>query len=113
MNSFELETADLSDEGQREDFWFRNALDHREWIDYALDNSIGITEFPVFVVTEDNLEEFLRDHDQMHRTIAELLNLGTTPDLTELTFDDPKLMSQWVDSHSQLHIQINAALGLS
>ena len=110
MNSFELETANLSDDREREMFFLRNFLDHTLWLKIEADSNVLLTDFPI--LDYDDLDDWLRTHDEMHRSIAQALNLGVTPDLTTLDFDDPELTAWWVDSHSQLHIQVNQTLGL-
>jgi hypothetical protein len=112
MGSFELETATLGTEEGRAMFWFRNALDHRLWLDNRYDNGVLINDMPLLDVNEDNKDDWLLIHDIMHKAISQSLNLGITADLTVLDWDDEQAASQWVDSHSQLHIRVNQALGL-
>lgn len=110
--SFELETADLSTDEGRDMFWFRNGLDHRQWIEMAYESNVPLNDYPIFDVTEENLEDWLLIHNEMHKSIANYLNLGITPDLTVLDLEDDGSRVQWVDSHSQLHIRVNQVLGL-
>ena len=110
MNSFEIETADLSTEEGRQDFFFRNALDHRIWVDTEYQNGIQLADLPMF--DYDQLEDWLAIHDLQHRAIAAALNQGVTPDIRTLDFEDDSVWTQWVKSHSQMHLLVNQQLGL-
>lgn len=69
--------------------------------------------FPTLGFPREDNDEYLENHNRIHRSNADLLGLPFTPDLSTVDFSDPQQRDDWLFAHSLVHANEDAALGLA
>ncbi len=95
---------------------FANQANHRDIIARVFATTgTQLVEFPLqpFDPNDpDSLQTYLNAHQQMHQDMDHTLGLNTY-NLSEVDWQDPSSLAQWVQTHALEHIAASQLLGIS
>lgn len=92
-------------------FLFQNQQEHRA-MSLAIQQKLFLTPSAYPITDLGNVTDWLLNHNDMHQSLAQLLDLGIIPDLSSVDFTDVSQFETWMQNHAAIHDQINILLGL-
>ena len=101
------------DEEGKKDFFLANALEHSRITHTFLSHGLEQQAEPITDGDFDD-DEWLRIHNDRHQAEITLLGLQQySVDLESVDADDEFSLSDWMQRHSEIHLLVNATLGLT
>jgi len=68
--------------------------------------------YPIEEANPDNLDDWLLIHNQMHESLAKILNLANPFQLLDADWNVEEDFYDWIGVHQDIHQQIAQALGV-
>lgn len=92
---------------------FENSMQHIKF-SQAIVNQFGAIpkSYPIMDINPDNLDDWIQDHYQLHKSEDTLLGLNTPFNLLDTDWNKESDFYEWVSSHAASHAQRIAILGL-
>jgi len=81
---------------------------------YQTLNSRGVATpfYPIEEIDPSNIDDWLLIHNQMHESLASILNLNNPFQLLDADFNVEDDFYDWLGVHQDIHQQIAQALGV-
>ena len=89
---------------------FENFQQHRLF--WQTLNRVGVATpfYPIEEANPDNLDDWLLIHNQMHESLAKILNLANPFQLLDADWNVEEDFYDWIGVHQDIHQQIAQAL---
>jgi len=89
---------------------FENFQQHRLFWQTLNRNGIQTPFYPIEDANPDNLDDWLLIHNQMHESLAKILNLANPFQLLDADWNVEEDFYDWIGVHQDIHQQIAQAL---
>ena len=91
---------------------FENFQQHRLFWQTLNRNNIATPFYPIEEASPDNLDDWLLIHNQMHESLAKILNLANPFQLLDADWNVEDDFYDWIGVHQDIHQQIAQRLGV-
>jgi len=74
--------------------------------DTFFDQGLAVPAYPLYEADPDNLDDWLLIHNQMHESLAKILNLANPFQLLDADWNVEDDFYDWIGVHQDIHQQI-------
>jgi hypothetical protein len=112
MNQDDLSYVEFGDVQGLKRFAFENYLQHQLFFQQLNAKGVITPFYPIGDIDPSNIDDWLLIHNQMHESLANILNLDNPFQLLDADFNVEDDFYDWLGVHSDIHTQIATALGV-
>ena len=106
MNQNDLSYVEFGDIEGLGRLVFENFQQHRLFWQTLNRNNIATPFYPIEEASPDNLDDWLLIHNQMHESLAKILNLANPFQLLDADWNVEDDFYDWIGVHQDIHQQI-------
>lgn len=112
MNPFLFVDVDIKSDESWGAFEITHGITHQTTYQAILALDKVPVYLPLFDFPREDNQNYLLDHWEVHRSNASALGLASIVDLSTVDLSNPQQYLEWMQLHSQVHLNEQAALAL-
>jgi len=112
VNQDDLSYVEFGDKEGLGRFAFENYLQHQLFFETLNSKGVQTPFYPIEDIDPSNIDDWLLIHNQMHESLATILNLNNPFQLLDADFNVEDDFYDWLGVHQDIHQQIATALGV-